>query len=342
MSENANRKHVLVLSTGGTLGMRAQQGGPLEPDQILQNLAYWIPELEKYAAFTVEIVANLDSSQLTPSIWLKLATRIERAQENGECDGIVVLHGTDTLAFTASALSFLLPGLTVPVVLTGGQRPLAELRTDARNNVLGAFETALEGPVEVMVFFHNTAYRGNRATKSAIGDFDGFNSPNYPALGRAGISWEWNEALFWPQTRRPTIYRPIPGSLPSAPWVLPWVPGLDFESLAPALEHQWGVILEAFGTGNMPFDKPIRDIFAEFIEKGGMVFIRSQVPRGRVMLGTYAPGRAMLEMGVGDGLDMTREAMVTKLMVLKSYGLAPEKIKSMISKNIAGELADSH
>ena len=337
--KKAAKNRVLVLSTGGTLGMRPTGGGPLQPYKILQDLLTWIPELQDYAEIQVEVLADLDSSLITPSLWLELAGRIRKAHLNDQPSGIVILHGTDTLAYTASSLSFLLPDLAIPVVLTGGQRPLAVTRTDARNNILGAVESALEGPVEVMVFFNNSAFRGNRATKIAIGDFDGFGSPNFPPLGKAGIFWEWNPDLFWPRTRRPTIWPDLPESLPQPPWILPWVPGLSFDDFAPALASQWAVILEAFGTGNIPVNPKLLHELQNYIERGGLVFVKSQVPRGRVALDAYAPGSAFKDMGILGGGDMTREAMVTKLMVLKGLGLANSKITSHMAQSLAGELS---
>ncbi len=340
LPDSGNKKSVLVLSTGGTLGMRPTGSGPLVPDKVLQDLLTWIPELQNYAEIEVEILADIDSSLLAPPLWLTLARRIEAAQLCHTYSGIVLLHGTDTLAFTASMLSFLLPALRFPVVLTGGQRPLAVTRTDARNNILGAVETALEGPVEVMAYFHHNAFRGNRCSKIAIGDFEGFGSPNFPPLGRAGISWEWNRQLFWPLTRRPTIWPSLPEELPSPPLVIPWIPGLKIESLAPALENQWALVLEVFGTGNMPVDAHLRDHLEAFTRGGGLVMVKSQVPKGATQLDAYQPGRALLEMGVTSGADMTREALVTKLMALKAMGLKGDKLKNLMAKSIAGELSD--
>jgi len=334
------KKKVLILSTGGTLGMRGNDGGPLKPNKVLSDLMIWVPELAEYADISLEILADLDSSLITPDLWLTLARRIELAHDHNECSGVVVLHGTDTLAYTASALSFLLPALDMPVVLTGGQRPLAEIRTDARNNVIGAVETAIEGPVEVMVFFNNTSYRGNRVTKTAIADFDGFNSPNFDPLGKAGIFWEWGHTRFWPKTRRPTIWPGIPDKLPSTPWVLPWVPGLDFGKLVPSLEQHWALILEAFGTGNMPFPDSLRNFLGSYIQDGGLVFIKSQVLRGVVNLEAYEPGIIMKDLGIVGGSDMTREAMVTKLMVLKGSNLSPERLKQSMARSLAGELTE--
>lgn len=339
MSTSESRKNLLILSTGGTLGMRPdKESGSLRPDQVLSDLLTFVPELREYAQITVEILANLDSSLITPSVWSKVAQRIDLAHVHGECDGVVILHGTDTLAFTASALSFLLINIPFPIVLTGAQRPLAMTRTDARNNILGAVESALYGPAEVMVFFDNTAYRGNRTTKIAIGDFQGFDSPNYPPLGRAGMDWSWTEDLFWPETRRPTLWRSLPDALPTPPLVIPWLPGLDFESLDQALNAQWGVILEAFGAGNMPMEETTRRILESFIQSGGIVAIRSQVLTGSISLTKYAPGQAVRSLGIASGHDMTREALVTKLMVLKAFQLDQKTLLQKIETSLAGEL----
>lgn len=336
------KKKVLVLAMGGTLGMSSKADGPLEPAQVLNDLLTWIPELEDYAEMRNEILCNIDSSQMTPDHWLQAARRIKTAQLEGEYSGVVILHGTDTLAYTASALSFLLPDLTLPVVLTGGQKPLAVTRTDARNNVLGAVETALEAPYpEVILFFHNVAYRGNRARKSSIDTFGAFESPNYPSLGEAGISWHWHEKRFWPQGRRPTIWPEIPESLPTPPWVVPWLPGLDFTTLGCALEHQWALILEAYGTGNMPFNEDTESILGEYIEQGGMVFVRSQVRRGGTALGAYAPGKILEKSGFCEGGDMTREAMVTKLMVLKGLGLKRSELLGHMNRSLVGEMSEA-
>ena len=211
-------------------------------------------------------------------------------------------------------------------------------RTDARNNILGAIESSLDGPVEVMIFFNNTAFRGNRVTKVAISDFHGFESPNYPALGRAGMDWVWTPDLFWPPTRRPTLWRALPEALPTPPLVLPWVPGLDFQSLAPGLKHQWGLILEAFGAGNFPLTDITRASLAAFIEAGGVVAIRSQVLHGSLALEKYAPGQAIRGLHIAECHDMTREAAVTKLMVLKSLGLDVQTQIQKMGQSLAGEL----
>ena len=333
--------HVLILYTGGTLGMSPKPGAPLQPAEAHKDLLTWVPELKEYATIDVEILANIDSSLMTPEIWLMLARRIEQAQEEKTHSGVLVIHCTDTLAFTSSALSFLLPGLNMPVVITGSQRPLAVTRTDARNNVLGAVETALEGPAEVLVFFRERAYRGNRITKSAISDFMAFASPNFPALGKAGINWEWNDDLFWPRTRRPTLWPEIPQHLPMAPLVIPWVPGLDFSALAPALERHWALLVEAFGSGNIPLDDGVSETLGMFMQRGGLVYVRSQVSMGRTDLNMYAPGQRLAQLGAVGVCDMTREAAVTKLMVLKASNMDADRISYYMTQSLAGELTES-
>lgn len=339
-SKTRSGKTLLILSTGGTLGMKpGESDGSLRPDQVLSDLFTWVPELENYADIQVEILANLDSSQIEPPLWLALANRIIEAGKKGECHGVVILHGTDTLAFSASALSFLLLNLKFPVVLTGAQRPLAMTRTDARNNILGAVESALEGPCEVMVFFHNTAFRGNRISKIAIGDFDGFDSPNYPPLGWAGMDWHWTPDLFLEKTVRPDVLYGLPKTLPEPPVVIPWVPGLRFEKFESLLEQTWGIVLEAFGAGNMPLSDQTKQILDSYIQGGGLVIARSQVLKGKLSLGKYAPGKALSKLGVALGQNMTRESTITKAMFLKALNLEPETMVELISTDLAGELS---
>ncbi|MCB1052838.1 MAG: asparaginase [Acidobacteria bacterium] len=331
-------KKILFVVTGGTLGMRPKGDGPLVPSEAVSDLVHFIPELEEYAQIEFDILCNLDSTLITPDIWLKMAQRIEQVQEQRSHHGVVILHGTDTLAFSASSLSFLLPGLQIPVVVTGSQKPLAMTRSDARNNVLGALEACLDGPTEVMVFFNQSAFRGNRATKSSINDYNAFSSPNYPPLGKVGMHWEWNHDLFWPMTRRPSIAPSLPKSLPHAPLVLPWVPGLDPGDVLQNLKHQWGLVLEAYGTGNLPLSPSSREALLQFMTKGGIVCVRSQVQEGATRLQTYQPGKELLEMGIIPAGDMTREALVTKLMVIKSYGMSAEKARFQLGHSWAGEM----
>jgi L-asparaginase len=185
-----------------------------------------------------------------------------------------------------------------------------------------------------------TQGRASRVDKVSIGEFEAFDSPNYPPLGKAGISWDWRTDRFWPETKRPTIWPEIPSSLPRPPWVLPWLPGMDFMSMVPVLEHQWAVVIEAFGTGNIPLDAASKKALTEYIGRGGIVFLRSQVRRGRMALEAYAPGKAIKEIGIQGARDMTREAMVIKLMVLKGLGLKGKELIQRMTQSLVGELTE--
>lgn len=335
------RGRVLIVVTGGTLAMDARGCAPLQPSAAARDIVKLVPELEEYAQIDLEVLCNLDSTLITPDHWLQLARRIEQVQIQASHRGVVVLHGTDTLAFSASALSFLLPALTLPVVFTGSQRPLAMTRSDARNNVLGAIEACLEGPCEVMAFFNQHAFRGSRVTKSSIQDFQAFSSPNEAPLGTVGIHWEWNEDLFWPVTRRPGVAPALPERLPAAPLVLPWVPGLEPEAILEMDWGQWGLVLEAFGTGNLPLSPRTAGALSAFIERGGLLAVRSQVPIGSTRLHTYQPGQALLELGIVPAGDMTREALVTKMMVLKGMGLQGKALVYQLRRPWVGEMDPS-
>jgi L-asparaginase len=330
---------VKILYTGGTLGMSADTGGELVPDEALADLLRWVPELNEVARIEVEMVSNIDSSLIEPDLWLVLARRIRETQDEGSARGLVILHGTDTLAFTASMLSFLLPDLQIPVVLTGSQKPLQIARTDARNNVIGAVESCVHGPVEVMVFFRDYAFRGNRCTKVAISDFRAFDSPNFPPLGKAGIRWDWQTNRFWPGSRRPSIWPDLPSEFPSTPWVIPWVPGFELTVVNASLEGQWAIVIEAFGSGNMPLSPETALCLRKFMERGGIVAVRSQVPGGGVDLELYAPGLELMKIGVVDAGDMTREALVTKLMALKAQGMDGNALRHALNRSMVGELS---
>lgn len=337
----SDQGRVLVLSMGGTIGMRRSAEGTLVPDAVVADLLTWVPELRSCAEIQVEVLADLDSSQMRPEHWLLLARRIEAAESEGGWRGLVVLHGTDTMAYTASAIAFLLPALTLPVVFTGGQKPLTATRTDARNNLIGAVETALYGPVEVMIFFNNKAFRAVRATKATIEGFEGFVSPNFRVLGTAGIQWQWRRSRFWPKAQRPSIWAALPSELPIAPLVLTWVPGLSVASVSRLMEDQWAVILEGFGAGHLPLDDDLRALIRDYLASGRLLFIRSQVFQGQTQLGNYASGKELLDLGPQTTGDQTLEALVTKLMVLKSHGLTNARLLTLMQKSLVGEMTEA-
>jgi L-asparaginase len=177
-------------------------------------------------------------------------------------------------------------------------------------------------------------------TKRAVSDFNAFESPNFPALGLAGIDWSWRSDLFWPESRRPALAPDLPQTLPSPPLVLPWVPGMNPDVIAPLLSRSWALILEGFGSGNLPVTDALLTALSGFQKQNGLVLVRSQVSTGKVDLRLYEPGCRLEESGVISAHDMTREALVTKLMVLKSLGFEGRKLQAWIGRSIAGELSE--
>ena len=212
------RKTILLLHTGGTLGMTGGRPEVLRPAPFAEALRIRVPELTELANVELELFSNLDSSEVQPESWVRLARRLFRRLP--EVDGAVVTHGTDTLSYTASALSFLLPALRRPVVLTGSQRPLQEIRSDARLNLVDAVTAALKGPREVSVCFDSHLFRGNRTVKVKVNEYDAFASPNCPPLGTLGVHTSFSRGIR--SAGRPRLLdrrrpRPREGTSPDPP-----------------------------------------------------------------------------------------------------------------------------
>jgi L-asparaginase len=190
-------KHILLIHTGGTLGMSGRRPNALKPSTFFRTVKKRVPELTQLAHVEFELFSNVDSCEMQPELWVELAKKIH--ERLNEFDGIVVTHGTDTLADTASALSFLLPNLKKPVVLTGAQRPLGEIRTDAHLNLIDAVTSAIHGPKEVTVCFDSHLYRGNRVRKMSVSEYDAFDSPNFAKLGVLGVEARFEKGLVRPK-----------------------------------------------------------------------------------------------------------------------------------------------
>lgn len=325
-----------VIYTGGTLGMVRSPRGYVPARGLSALLTRNSPEIvERYAFDVSEYDPPLDSANATPRHWYALAEAIAAHAESRA--GIVVIHGTDTLAYTASALSFLLPELRVPVVVTGAQIPLVEPRNDARGNLLAALEIAAGGePGEVCVCFGPRLLRGNRTTKIRATALDAFASPNCPALGHIGTTIRLSPQ---PLVRRqPPL--PRPDYRDSAIVVLPLIPGL-----APSLVDAHvaagvaGIILECYGVGTAPDrDSVFLGAVAQAVEAGVLVLAISQCGEGSVDLRTYAAGEALAEAGVVCGFDLTREAALTKMHVLFAHGLTTGEVARLMQESLCGEL----
>lgn len=321
-----------MLHTGGTLGMAGGRPSALRPAPFARTLRDRVPELAELADIRLEVFSNVDSSEMQPESWVQLARVLARRLP--EFDGAVVTHGTDTLAYTASALSFLLPGLDRPVVLTGSQRPLKEVRTDARLNLIDAVTSALRGPPEVTVCFDSKLYRGNRTLKAAIADYDAFESPNFPLLGTLGVTATFAKGL--PPRRLRLVDR-----LDPRVFLLKVFPGLHPALPLALLGQMRGLVVEAYGAGNVPVDeagrRSLEPVFREARRQGVAVVVVSQAPRNAVDLSLYEGGSAALSEGAIGGGDMTSVAAVTKLMhVLGSHRSLPA-IRRAMERVVAGE-----
>lgn len=338
---------ILIIYTGGTFGMvyDARQGA-LMPFDFNQALDY-LPELRRLRFdLTVLVMPRLlDSSDMKPDTWLELARLI--GEHYDQYDSFVVLHGTDTMAYTASALSYLLEGLNKPVILTGAQLPIGVARTDAKENFMTALEiaaarTEVGQPLvpEVSVYFNSYLLRGNRARKQESSQFNAFKSENYPVLAEAGVTIEYNRPYIRLADPRRIlrvhdrldsnvlIIKLFPGLTPSAVEAMLHLPGLR------------GVVLETFGAGNAPTDAAFLDALRRATERGLVLLNVSQCQGGRVMQGRYQTSQGLRDLGVISGADLTSEAAVTKLMYLFGrYPDDPTAVRRYLAEPLCGELS---
>lgn len=332
-----------LLYTGGTLGMVRRQDGALVPAGIAGLLA-GVPELRQVAPcdyYTLE--PPRDSVDLGPADWLHMARHI--GERYDAYDGFVILHGTDTMVYTAAALSFLLDGLHKPVILTGAQVPIGEVRNDARNNLITAVELAACGhpqTAEVGIFFNDRLLRGNRAIKRSIFAFDAFDSPNCPPLAHVGAGIRFDPTCpLPPPPPHFTIHRQIDTRVA----LLKFFPGLSPDLLAYLIDAPIrGLVLETFGSGNIPAasiaDRPdLIDILARGVRERDLLIVAvSQQWQGSVQLETYAAGRRLLDAGVVCGHDMTAHTALVKLMFLLGQDLSPDRRRRQLAANLHGEL----
>jgi len=339
-SPEAAKSRVMIIYTGGTFGMSYDEKGVLVPFDFSLILEH-LPTLRNlYLDLTVISFENpVDSSNIDIPHWQMIADII--FENYNEQDGFVVLHGTDTMAFTASALSFMLQKLEKPVILTGAQLPIAEPRSDARENLITSLEIASKHNVpEVCIYFDYQLLRGNRSRKVESEHFDAFESGNYPPLATAGVKIDYNTSavrspgkgeklqLFRKFDSSVSILKLFPGIQPTVVQSILNTPGLK------------AVVLETFGSGNGPTAGWFIDMLKKAIDRGLLIVNISQCSGGMVMQGRYETSKHLQQIGVIGGVDMTTEAALTKLMILiGEYGV--EETKKRIDKSIAGELTIS-
>ncbi|GGB77302.1 asparaginase [Dyadobacter sediminis] len=337
---------VLVIYTGGTLGMvyevKEKQLVPFHFDQIIER----VPEISRLNFDITFLSLNepIDSSNMNPDIWIELATII--ADEYTHYDSFVILHGTDTMAYTASALSYLLEDLNKPVILTGAQLPIGVARSDARENVITALELASarnsEGlPVisEVCVYFNSMLLRGNRSKKQESSNFNAFHSENYPYLANAGVRIEYN----WPYIKpfEPGKTLQVQKRLDTNVAFLKMFPGINARVVHSILQMEGlkGVVLETYGAGNATTDQWFLDAVAQAISRGMVLFNVSQCDGGRVAQGHYETSRFLKQVGVVSGSDITAEAAITKMMYVFGRENDPAKCARMLATPLRGEMS---
>ena len=338
------RKRVYIANTGGTIGMkRTPNGYAPEPgylaEQMAQIPALHNPHMPDYHLHEYDPL--LDSANMTPQDWLKIARDI--ADHYDDFDGFVILHGTDTMAYTASALPFMLDGLKKPVILTGSQIPLCEVRNDARENLITAMILAAEYPIpEVCLYFGDKLMRGCRTVKVNANGFDAFDSPNFSPLGKVGIDIElnWKAIRPLPSHTTPLAVHPLNGNCVGAFRLFPGISAAMVRHvLQPPLK---ALVLEAFGVGNGPaHDEAFIAALKEANGRGVVIVDCTQCLSGSVDLNDYATGASLAAAGVISGYDLTVEAALAKLFYLLSQDLSTETIKSLMQTDLRGELTRS-
>lgn len=339
---------ILLIYTGGTIGMKQDpETGALMPfnfNEILEE----VPELKKFGCKidTFSFEPPIDSSDIRTDFWIEIAKLIQK--NYSLYDGFVILHGTDTMSYSASALSFMLENLQKPVIFTGSQLPIGMLRTDGKENLISSIEIAAaknsEGRAmvpEVCIYFESQLYRGNRTTKYNAENFRAFRSANYPVLAEIGIHIKYNSAYIrYPETFSNELT--IKTDLGTSVVILKIFPGISSEIIEPILNINGlkAIILETYGSGNAPTAKWFINLLKNAIDRGLIILNVSQCHAGKVDMDAYSTGILLKKIGVISGFDSTTEAALTKLFFILGQTNNIQEIKRILQKNLRGEISN--
>lgn len=336
---------ILIIYTGGTIGMIVDETSRSLIPFNFNNIYEQVPVLKKFD-YNLQFHCFepiMDSSNMNPAAWVELANIIESNYE--EYDGFVVLHGSDTMSYTASALSFLLENLNKPVIFTGSQLPLGEIRTDGLENFLTSIEIAAakedDTPIvpEVCIYFENQLLRANRTVKYNAEFFNAFVSGNYPLLAQVGINIKYNyNNILKPNFKKLKVNKIIDTNV----GILKLFPGISNVFVRSILNTEGlrALVLETFGSGNASTDPVFIKILSEAIDEGIIIINVTQCVTGTVIQGKYATSSALQEIGVISGLDISTEAAITKLMYLLGKYKINEQVKKLMQQSIRGEITE--
>jgi L-asparaginase len=333
------KKRIYIAYTGGTIGMKPSKDGYIPQKQHLTDAIMKTPDFhrEEMPEFTInEYHPLIDSSNMSPTDWQHIANDIKKHYD--DYDGFVVLHGTDTMAYTSSALSFMLENLSKPVIVTGSQIPFSQLRSDGKENLLNALFIAANFPInEVGLFFNNKLFRGNRSIKAYADGFNAFDSPNLPPLLEAGINIKLIEGKITQPISQPLKLVQI---TPQPIGVVHLYPGISVELIKNIIKQPVkALIIRSYGVGNAPQNQAMLDCLKQANDNGIVIVNCSQCIKGTVNMKGYATGNALSKIGVISGNDMTLEATLTKLHYLLSKDYSHEKICQLLEVSLRGELS---